>query len=1552
MSDQTPPRPKPGSLRDRIAAFETAKSAKNPLGPTPPAPRPKPGGLQWKPRASSPPPSSTSDNPTGSASISPGATGVADGSKKIGAGMSASDARDSIRQGASLKERMAALQGKGAFGQQQSPAPASSERPKWKPPPVVPVVPAIGEEEGKKSVDDTDESQQAVDVATKSPSQTASSDAETGREAEGVEPVQNAVEGQQLTATEGDEGQAEVDPEEEERQRRAAIAARMARLGGARVGMTGPPVFGMKPAVPPPTVKKAEVPKEPKEKEEEGEEEIKPQEAVTQSTTPSTSIEPTSEAQTMDSQAIEIASASIPSTTEPAPEAVVTSESPIQTSRIPASMPVPAVPRRAGPPRRKVPKPPVEAEETPEEAPTEVEPSEAGLLESTESLTKEETAADLEAEQVQIYEAEVPAPVLIDTVSVKAEEVQPRLEEEIETLKKSGAIEDPDAEPEPEHAPVMVKEEEEEPVLHEEPMATGEAEVKEEEVQEEQEEVQDKPGQEEEQVENAETRRKKIAERLAKMGGINPFAPQSQLPKRTLSRDYEGEEPTVVSPKSPSFVSNIASGGVGPVGRTSVDSVGSIKSAGGSIGRRGTFGQSQEPPARTSIDSVKSFESATRRESLGRSSAGIPEQNEQIEEEMKEKERTEDDVALTVSAMATASAHNDDVKIAHPLVEEFGGAESKAKQKEPERTEQYRRRLSEDVDQGDEVKDTQTPPELDRSTRSPPPQGPTRSSGFVTRQNESDEGEKEEEEFEEEEGNEDEPRVSPPPLPVSPRVAQAESASLESHIGSGEVSEQGEDEEEALRVPPRRFSAADERDEEGHRSRPESDNESAAPLPIPHRPSLVSSSAIRPVLRKPSGDEYEDKVKHVPPPTRHVPPPPVPVSPENEDMEESEHQLAEGETPLFVPPPEKRAPENKSEGKPLPHPILVRLPAPTKEAEVMDEDEGDPIDPGFHTPIRPSFTIPAYATPSREVPVHEAEDKDKAPTQTQDELSTVDLEAARRRTIAERMAKLGGIKFGAAPLPMPTSRLPPPPPREPRELEEEHGEKEEKEEKEETKEVDEEEEERARKERIAAKLAGMGGMRIGMVPPMMGIPTRPPQRPVQKSEEHKANMPSTSVLPAAPPARAPPARAPPLTQLTRDVESEQESASNSEDGVKVEMEESEIEEVRHEDAQMDDEDVEEVPSPPAPHRVAPPPPPPVSAQPELPKSPTQRTRPPVPSTTHIRKSSGQSLTGRKTSTGSTTGTFRPRRPSDYVMVDEPANVTGSGTVAEDDEAVEIAPPPPARPAHRGPPSRGAPPAPSSAALSDSISSQWELPAIPSGGLDITGVTGSDLSLSWSEAEDTLSSSTPSATTTTTGAAAHVPSHPPPPAPPVQTKSAASMMGHRRLTSDALMSVWGRVGVQICEIATSLHEKSKKSLVGDGTYAGFVQAVLSEVPNAVKPAILDAPSASTQEGTWGYLIYSQTGAAVQRRVSDIMPGDVIELRDAKLKGHKGLQTYTQHVGTDEVLVGVVSEVEPKKSKVRVLQANQHVGQQTVESASYRLEDLKSGTIKVYRVLEVE
>ncbi|KAF9644065.1 hypothetical protein BDM02DRAFT_3103478 [Thelephora ganbajun] len=217
-------------------------------------------------------------------------------------------------------------------------------------------------------------------------------------------------------------------------------------------------------------------------------------------------------------------------------------------------------------------------------------------------------------------------------------------------------------------------------------------------------------------------------------------------------------------------------------------------------------------------------------------------------------------------------------------------------------------------------------------------------------------------------------------------------------------------------------------------------------------------------------------------------------------------------------------------------------------------------------------------------------------------------------------------------------------------------------------------------------------------------------------------------------------------------------------------------------------------------------------------------------------------------------------------------------------------------------------------------SQWELPPIPSSSLDMeTSVT--DLSASsWSESFDTEISQERTADPATK----------------------ARRQSEGQMTADQLMATWGRVGIQICEVAIELFEKSKKTLIGDGTYTGFVNAVLERVPNA----------STVEEGasSFGYLIYVQTGTSVTKRAADIMPGDIITLQDAKLKGHKGIQTYHQSIGEGTPVVAVVGEYDPKKSKVKAYQASQHVGNQTVESVSYRLEDLKSGSIKIFRVLE--
>ena len=548
------------------------------------------------------------------------------------------------------------------------------------------------------------------------------------------------------------------------------------------------------------------------------------------------------------------------------------------------------------------------------------------------------------------------------------------------------------------------------------------------------------------------------------------------------------------------------------------------------------------------------------------------------------------------------------------------------------------------------------------------------------------------------------------------------------------------------------------------------------------------------------------------------------------------------------------------------------------QLQAHEDPEATPTiaSPPVRSPPPPARPPPIRSPATSPPPVHSVPPAGTVSEPSDEVLNPEDAEQLRRKTIAERMAKLGGIRFGAAPVPSQANRPPPPPHQE--ELVEDAGPDLEEEEK--PLELTEEEEERARKERITAKLSQMGGMRIGMMP--MGMGGLPPQRSHALREE----TPSTSAPPK--PARAPSVRAipptrppPPPSAPVAAPDTDSESAAASEDGVKVEAEESEIEEVSYEDAAPEEvppipsrsgrqshrrESTETATSPPPPH-----------SRPPVPTSPPRR-RSSVQTTS---SASGIEPLARKTSL------YMPQ--SEYVMVEEPES--------------QGAPPPPARPTNRPPPTRSTPKAPTmSPDPSDSLSSssQWELPSIPN--MDFGA--SNDLSLSWTDAGETGSPPSSAAPSASSG---KQPAAPPKP------------LSDKPMSADDLMMIWGRVGVQVCEVATSLFEKSKKTLIGDGSYVGFAKAVLADVPNA-------AP-VSYEHGEYGYLVYVQNGAAVQKRASDIMPGDIVEIHDGKFKGHKGLQTYHQNVGgSGEVLVGVVGEFEAKKSKVRVFQANQHVGQQ--------------------------
>ncbi|KAI0314152.1 hypothetical protein OF83DRAFT_470144 [Amylostereum chailletii] len=313
------------------------------------------------------------------------------------------------------------------------------------------------------------------------------------------------------------------------RGRAAPIAARMARLGGARVGM-GPPVFGKKP-VPPPKKPSMDDTKPAEKTEEKAVDEVPPV-RVSMDDTPSSSSEPHPGASTDN---LSLAS---------------------NSSSPPTSMPIPAAPKRAGPPRRKTatksPSPALPSEEpvsTPPAPAPEPVLSEDAIhkspepVDTTESSVSEAQLAKEEGAMSGDTEKEIGG-VIQSADEVKEDAPEPIKERPLSSssdLRPESPVTSPDikpAEPIIESAvPSVTRLPDPEPATHiDEP---EEAAVEREEpapvIQEEE--------------EDEETRRKRIAERVAKMGGFNPFTAPPP-PEATSTEPEEIESPTIPQRKS------------------------------------------------------------------------------------------------------------------------------------------------------------------------------------------------------------------------------------------------------------------------------------------------------------------------------------------------------------------------------------------------------------------------------------------------------------------------------------------------------------------------------------------------------------------------------------------------------------------------------------------------------------------------------------------------------------------------------------------------------------------------------------------------------------------------------------------------------------------------------------------------------------------------------------------------------------------------------------------------------------------------------------------
>ncbi|PHH87120.1 hypothetical protein CDD83_9281 [Cordyceps sp. RAO-2017] len=158
---------------------------------------------------------------------------------------------------------------------------------------------------------------------------------------------------------------------------------------------------------------------------------------------------------------------------------------------------------------------------------------------------------------------------------------------------------------------------------------------------------------------------------------------------------------------------------------------------------------------------------------------------------------------------------------------------------------------------------------------------------------------------------------------------------------------------------------------------------------------------------------------------------------------------------------------------------------------------------------------------------------------------------------------------------------------------------------------------------------------------------------------------------------------------------------------------------------------------------------------------------------------------------------------------------------------------------------------------------------------------------------------------------------------------------RALRQDQMEEYHEQFGRRLAEAAAS----RKDTVVGDGTPRGLVLELLRPLKGALWPV-----------GTrsYGALVYSNMANASTQQHDAIRPGDIMSIRNAKFQGKHGPMhaKYSAEVGKPDH-VAVVAEWDGTKKKVRAWEQGRE--SKKVKMESFKLDDLRSGEVKIWRVM---
>ena len=173
----------------------------------------------------------------------------------------------------------------------------------------------------------------------------------------------------------------------------------------------------------------------------------------------------------------------------------------------------------------------------------------------------------------------------------------------------------------------------------------------------------------------------------------------------------------------------------------------------------------------------------------------------------------------------------------------------------------------------------------------------------------------------------------------------------------------------------------------------------------------------------------------------------------------------------------------------------------------------------------------------------------------------------------------------------------------------------------------------------------------------------------------------------------------------------------------------------------------------------------------------------------------------------------------------------------------------------------------------------------------------------------------------------------------------------RPQTQEMLSWSQQLGARIArQASTFLQKGGQQTQLGDGTSKGFITALiaLSTNENALPPV----------GSSFGAIVLAQAATTpVDQGSDEIRPGDIVALHGADLNGKRGLTPYHVTYGTTQepafACVLEATSESSKKRKLRCILVPTSSGKTSSKSGhpeevSLRLDDVKSGLLRVFRV----